>query len=230
MKQPTRLKKIFLNFLRIDRIRFFVCKSRWLILQKHLRYFNVDNNDIGEETIKHNLSAFKHDAAFGMSNRMTILLYPTAAILNKRMNPKILIVGPRTEDDIFMAKSLGLFDTIGLDLFSYSDMIELGDIHNTSYESESFDVILLGWMISYSKNPAQVVKECDRLLKSGGYLGIGIESNPMQKNDVIFPPRVNTLNSSENLIDLIGRNWDVVFKHDPKLDVPFECAVIQRKI
>src|SRR6202012_5952842 len=93
---------------------------------------------------------------------------------------KVLIVGPRTEDDILWAKSLGLFNTDGLDLFSYSPYIKVGDIHKSGIPDASYDAVLLGWMLSYSSDPELVVAECLRILKPGGYLGIGIESDALQ--------------------------------------------------
>ena len=90
-------------------------------MQKNLRYFSTENDSIGESTVKHNLDAFKNDAVFGMSNRMSLLLYPVAAFLRWEAGARILIVGPRTEDDIFMAKALGIYDVTALDLFSYSN-------------------------------------------------------------------------------------------------------------
>ena len=215
---------IFWALMRIDILRFKLCKLRWNFYKKNLKILDNFSNDVGKTTIEHNLSAFNSDAVFGMAKRMSLLLYPIAAFFRISDNASLLIVGPRSEDDIFWAKSLGISNTLGLDLFSYSDLIKLGDIHNTDLPNNSFDAILLGWMISYSSDPFKVINECKRLLKPGGYLGIGIESDPTQKYKGIAPPRVNHLNSSEDLIELV--NEEVVLVYDPKLDIPHECAVI----
>jgi hypothetical protein len=79
-------------------------------------------------------------------------------------------------------------------------------------------------MISYSKDPSTVVRECKRLLKPGGYLGIGIESNPAQKTVGIKPPRVNTLNSVSDLTELV--QCPVAFSNEPYEEAHYDCAVI----
>ncbi len=215
---------LFWGLMKIDVIRFSLCKARWNYFKKNIKILERYSDEVGQNTVEHNLSAFNHDAVFGMAKRMSLLLYPIAAFLRGYDGANLLIVGPRSEDDIFWAKSLGIKNTKGLDLFSYSDFIQIGDIHSTDFADNSFDAILLGWMISYSSNPNKVIQECKRLIKPNGYLGIGIESNPAQKDTGIFPPRVNFLNSSQDLIDLV--NEEVVFTYDLKLDVPYECAVI----
>ena len=68
----------------------------------------VMSSDVGSKTIEHNLAALGNRAAYGMGSRMALLLYPLAALLRDVDQPKVLIVGPRTEDDIFWARSLGM--------------------------------------------------------------------------------------------------------------------------
>ena len=193
-----------------------------------MKLATYSNRDIGSETVKYNMEALNNlKAAFGMGGRMGLLLYPTLMLTRDRVSPKILIVGPRTEDDIFWAKALGLKNTIGLDLFSYSNLIDVGDIHATSYADNSFDAVLLGWMISYSSNPEAVIAECRRILKPNGFLGIGIESNYEQKLNGCIPsnsPRVNDLNTSSDLIAI--SKMHPLFVYDPELEKSYDCAVV----
>jgi hypothetical protein len=225
------MKRIFeellYSVLFIDSVRLRICKWRWIFLQKRLRFYHGSTTagSIGQETVKHNLSAFEFDAVFGMARRMSLLLFPVAALLKDQLNTaRVLIVGPRTEDDIFWAWSLGLRNTEGMDLFSYSKYIAVGDIHNSEIASDAYDAVLLGWMISYSSDPAKVIEECKRILKPGGYLGIGIEANPLQRVEGIKPPRVNNLNSSKDLIELVQS--PVVFTNEPYQDIRYDCAIV----
>lgn len=182
---------------------------------------------VGKHTIAHNMGALAGRAAFGMGNRMSILLYPLAAALRDAEDPRVLIVGPRTEDDLFLAKSLGIRNVRGLDLFSYSEMIDIGDMHQTSYPSASFDAVVLGWVISYSTAPERLVAECKRILKPGGYLAFGIESNDeFRKTRVYNPPRVNPLNSGADIAELV--KLPIVFLHDPMLNRPTDNGVVFR--
>ncbi len=193
-----------------------------------MRLTSYSSKNIGQRTVEYNMQALDNlKATFGMSGRMGLLLYPTLMLVRDRKEPKILIVGPRTEDDIFWAKALGLKNTIGLDLFSYSSYIDVGDIHATIYQDDTFDAVLLGWMISYSSNPGLVIDECKRILKPNGFLGIGIESNYEQKISGKIPegsPRANTLNSSVDLIDI--SRMKPSFVYDPELNISYDCAVV----
>jgi SAM-dependent methyltransferase len=222
-------RKLGYALLYADFIRRPFCRIRWIFLRRNLQFQDKEavSGAVGGDTINHNFTALSRgdSAAFGMAKRMSLLLYPTAAILKDRLETaRVLIVGPRTEDDIFWAKSLGLWNTEGFDLFSYSKHIKVGDIHASGLPSGSYDAVLLGWMISYSTDPAAVVAECRRILKPGGLLGIGIESNPLQRTEGIQPPRVNSLNSTADLVELVKA--PVAFSNEPFEDVLYDCAVV----
>ena len=225
----NKIKKFLHNFLlsilRIDSIRKYYSYIRYLSMRENMKILDEYSKSVGKDTISHNISALKNVAAFGMGNRMGLLLYPLAMLVREIENPKVLIVGPRTEDDLFWAKSLGMTNVHGLDLFSYSPMIDVGDIHNTSYANNEFDAVLLGWMISYCGDPKVIVAECKRILKPGGFLGFGIESNPAQRITGQFsPPRANSLNSASCIADIVKSQ--IVFVHDPMLDSSTDNAVI----
>jgi SAM-dependent methyltransferase len=210
----------FIQFLSIRKIRFWVVKTRYSLLKKNMKFLKTGSDNIGEQTVAHNLSAFMTDAAFGCGERMGLLIYPVIAFYSFetiiKYEKRVLIVGCRTEDDIYWMKSYGFSQTLGFDLFSYSRHVLIGDIHKTDFENEKFDVVLLGWMISYSKDPEIVIKECRRILKPGGLLGIGVDHDPNQNVNGIKPPRVNTLNSSKDIINLLDSNikHKILFEYD----------------
>ena len=64
-------------------------------------------------------------------------------------NLKVLSIGPRAEGEIFniFAHGFELKNIIGLDLFSYSPLIKLGDMHRLEFDDEEFDVVLMGWCL-----------------------------------------------------------------------------------
>lgn len=214
------LARNLVPFLRFKNIRFWFVKKRYSYLKKNMRFKENGSNKIGEQTVSHNLSAFNSDAAFGCGERMGLLIHPVIAFYSfytiNKSRKQVLIVGCRTEDDIYWMKSYGFTQTFGFDLFSYSPSVLIGDIHKTDFEEDKFDVVLLAWMISYSSDPETVIKECRRILKSGGLLGIGIDHNPNQDYNNLKPPRVNTLNTSQELISLLNStiNHKVLFEYD----------------
>ena len=229
----TKLNLIAL--LRITGIRLFVVKTRYRFLKKNLRVKNDGSESIGEKTLSHNLSAFEEDdSAFGCGQRMGLLIYPVVAYNTfhsiDKGKQKVLIVGCRTEDDIYWMKSYGFQQTIGLDLISYSKHVLIGDIHKTEFKDESFDVVMLGYMIAYTKDPLTVVKECRRILKKGGLLGIGIDYIPDFDPNHLIPPQENTLNSTSDLKALINQVTPnkVIFEYNHHNDAveDFGTAVV----
>jgi SAM-dependent methyltransferase len=218
------LTKAYYELLKIDPIRNYYCWLRFRFMERRMRTV-PGGSGVGATTIEHNKAALRSRAGFGMGNRMAMLLYPLAALLRLRPDARVLIVGPRTEDDIFWARALGLKNVRGLDLFSYSSRIDVGDMHQTDYESGSFDAVILGWVISYSSEPERLVAECKRLTAPGGYIGFGIESNPTQRATGTYaPPRVNRLNSAHDIAALV--QMPIAFVHDPAVNVPTDNAVI----
>lgn len=207
------LQNKIIKLMIIPRIRMYYCKMRWLMLKRNIKYYDQLGPEVTENVIKHNISAFKTDAAFGCGNRMSLLFYPLAALLATADNPKILIVGPRTEDDIFFSKSLGFADSIGLDLFSYSPYIELGDFHKLPYLDQQFDAVILGWVLAYSGDPLLAISESKRVLKSGGYLAIGWEWVPADQKLDNLHIRGNSLNEVNEFRELV--NLSLVFVNNP---------------
>jgi SAM-dependent methyltransferase len=208
------MKFSIVPFLKLNKVRYWYVTRRFKKLKKNLRFHESISDDVGINTIKHNLTAFDVAAGFGCGGRMNILIFPIAAIyVNLEHKTKILIVGCRTEDDIFWMKSYGFNDTLGFDLFSYSDLVVTGDIHKTDFADNTFDVVLLGWMISYSKNPEAVFKECARIIKPNGHLGVGLDHNPTQKDENIGNLRMNYLNSAGDITKVLDDN----IQHKPFL-------------
>lgn len=223
----SRIARFRDALLKVDVLRNYYCWFRYQLRKKNMRLLDTMTEGVGKHTVEHNMGALAGRAAFGMGNRMSILLYPLAAALREADNPRVLIVGPRTEDDLFLAKSLGMGNVRGLDLFSYSEMIDIGDMHATSYPSASFDAVVLGWVISYSTAPERLAQECKRILKPGGYLAFGIESTPEYRGGgPLRPPRVNALNSGADIAKVV--DLPIIFLHDPELDRPTDNGVVFR--
>ena len=228
-KVARRVASIYYELLKIDSLRNTYCRIRYYIFKGRVKISEAYGESVGAYTIKHNMDALQEAAAFGMGNRMALLIFPMAAMLRNKKDAKVLIVGPRTEDDIFWARSLGMRNTRGFDLFTYSDFIDIGDIHKTTFEDGCFDAVILGWVISYSGNPGIMIDECKRIAKPGGYIAFGIESNPEHRKSGTFkPPRVNNINSGKDIAEIA--KIPVVFIHDPEEAVASDNAIIFRNV
>jgi SAM-dependent methyltransferase len=177
------VKWFCLQLMLTDLVRSPVLRVRYWYFAKFLRRlktYNEPGAGVGENTVKYNLTAFQYSLVL---HRTRLLIRPFSAIETLSPHSKILVVGPRSEDDIFQLKAFGFHNIRGLDLISYSPHVDLGDMHRMPYANDAFDAVLLGWVLSYSDNPSQVAKEVVRIAKNGAIVGIGAEHYPQFKSD-----------------------------------------------
>lgn len=197
-------------------------------LQRKLKFFKVSNsNEILKPTIEHNLKSLKQ-----RNSRMNGLIKPLKAIELLNDESKILVIGPRNENDLFLLSMDGFKNVIGIDLISYSPLIQLGDMHELTayFETSFFDVVLCGWTLSYSTNPEKVISEIVSVVKPNGIIGIGVEyaiDDPSldfewkKLDGYVLTERDklrDRINSVTQLKNLIGENLgDIYFQHDAPL-------------
>lgn len=221
------LTRFMTQLLIIPELRTRFCKFRWKIRKRHLTFLDSLGPEVRQSVIEHNLTAFDHDAAFGCGNRMANLMYPLSILIQNKASAKVLIVGPRTEDDIYLAKALGLVNTKGVDLFSYSPHIDLGDCHRLPYQNAEFDVVVMGWVIAYCGDPHLALREAQRVLRPNGFLAIGWEWVPAQQKKDNLHIRGNAINEVTEYLDAV--NMKPVFFHDPILAENHNKSLVFKK-
>ena len=177
----------------------------------------LDSNEAFDVTVKHNLNGLKM-----CNNRMDLLIRPVSVIETLNKNCKILVIGPRNENDLFslLAHGFAWRNIYGLDLITYSHKIILGDMHKMSFADNFFDVVLCGWTLSYSSTPGKAAKEICRVVRNGGIVGIGVEYSTMNKEDVEhllgyaiqdYERLTNRINSVPEIMTLFNGNVDHVY-------------------
>ena len=67
-------------------------------------------------------------------------------------------------------------------MMSYSDFIDVGDMHAMPYEDNSFDIVMLGWVLGYSSDPRTVASEAMRVCRPGGYIAVSC-TRPVTEED-----------------------------------------------
>ena len=190
-------------------------------LMRNFRSWNQEGAHLGKDTLKHNSknvfhSIFKHE-------RVHHIVRPLLAIedINHRLpSLKVLSVGPRSEAELLLYAAYGFTwkNLRGLDLVSYSPMIDVGDMHDMPYEDNSFDVIFVGWVLSYSEDRGRALKEMVRVLKPQGYIAFGNGYDSSSKNGVVQGNYVGAStrpNDLEGFLAPIKHHIDTMFfRHD----------------
>lgn len=200
------------SLLANEYLRYLYMRSRYIFLKRRMRILKGFE---GHSVVAYNMNF--GSAAFGCGGRMAMLLHPLRGFLfPKHKAAKVLIVGPRTEDDIFWARSVGLHQARGLDLFTYSPLIDLGDAHQTSYPDHTFDAVVLGWILPYIADPKQVLTEMARITKHDGLIGLGWEyvANISKCRNLLGEDYLNTRSNIESLITEIGGDVFCAFDSD----------------
>jgi hypothetical protein len=177
--------------LKIDEIRTNLALRRLNSYKENVGlqmagHATTDSEDMIDNTIRHNLENCDPRIA---SFRPFGLLGPLVAMDQVLFNIdkcRVLIIGPRTEAEILWYISMGFSaqNIHGLDLFSYSDFIETGDMHQLGYSDNSFDIVVFSWVLGYSKNQKKAIAEATRVVKDAGLIAIGEQWDPTQAEDI----------------------------------------------
>jgi SAM-dependent methyltransferase len=193
-----KIGDFFFSLLRIDLIRLLV----GLIRYKYFSFFKNPKNIVTpymtDVTIAHNKSAFNNIKTDFIMNRIKYLYGPMSAIERINRNSRILLIGSRTENEFLYFRSFNHKNIKAIDLMSYSPLIEIQDMHNLNFKDNTFDAVIMGWVLCYSNHPKKCASEITRVLKNDGIVAIGQEglsSNLSNKN------AVNNLKDIHNLFN-----------------------------
>jgi SAM-dependent methyltransferase len=201
----------------------------YIRVRRRLR--TLQSGDAVQANVMHNMKSI-----YGANNRMNLLLFPLAIIETLRRDAKILIIGPRNENDLYSLVGLGfrLENIRGLDLISYSPYIELGDMHAMPFADHSFDAVVCGWTLSYSTNPGKAAREMMRVAKPGGIIAIGVEYSQLSPQDEQalvgyqiqeFDKIGGRINSTRQIKELFAEHIGTVFfEHDAPRKVSHSAA------
>ena len=236
IKKSLRLllsESYFRLFLTYIRCFYFVKLKRVKIIEYSGTLSSVSKNAIfsNKRRVIKDQSKHPHPTAkylFGIDLAMKggksdWLLYPIRAIPYFPVNDKkVLTVGPRNESEIFTIVSHGfnLKNINALDLFSYSPLIDVGDMHEMPYKNNSFDIVLLGWVLAYSDNKSLAISEIIRVAKHNAIISVGFTYSPLTNEEVV-QKRGYLIGSEErieiidDMIRLFGDSIkNIYFRHD----------------
>ena len=210
---------------RIEVIRRVLSISRFLRLSSDVRSLESDKNSEGVRlgTLKYNRNEL---ASFHMVERPGRLLLPLFAIdriyLN-RANLKVLLVGPRTEMELIQYISYGFSpENIScLDLFSYSPFVDVGDMHNMPYDDNTFDIVVVSWVLGYSKECRLAASEFVRVGRPGALVGLAVDWTSKIRYSCPEGPVELSVESTQQILDLFGHNVGrVILRNEPDPDFP----------
>lgn len=222
--------KIINEFLKTQSHQVFkIPDVRVLIAQARLERLNADDirtfeghgDAVIDNTLEHNLNALKKAVAFDRPSQLINPLCQIQYVQYHQQSLKVLTIGPRSEAEIFDLIAAGFLpeNIRGLDLISYSDFVDLGDMHDMPYDDNSFDIIIVGWVLGYSNDIPKVAEEVLRVAKPNGVIAIGNQHTPMSKEEVEqnlgYKLDDTRFETADDLLKPFGKHVErVYFRHD----------------
>lgn len=223
----TSVQNDLASFLVVDEVRQIIAETR-------LNYYRqvgievsfaekYDTDAVAEMTIPHNLVGLS-DLAASRSHFLLRPLMSVSEVFHARFNKELFLsIGPRSEGEILNMIGYGIpIEQIrALDLLSYSPWVDRGDMHEMPYADDTFSVVILGFVLGYSKNPKKLVKELSRVCKNNAIIAIGNEYNPKTNEELRQEAgydvwEVMRYNSAQEIIDLFSDITDkVIFETEP---------------
>jgi len=173
--------------LKIPQVRAYIARRRRQELIHDIYQLDAsDGKHSINKTVSHNLETMDTGADNGA--RTELLLAPLVAIdsVRKKVSElKVLAIGPRSESELFSIWAAGFHpeNVVGLDLISYTPLIDQGDMHELPYPAGEFDVVIAGWVLAYSDNNKLVAEEIMRVSKSGAFVAVGCAYSPSERNE-----------------------------------------------
>jgi SAM-dependent methyltransferase len=223
------------ELLQIPTVRAMLAESRLARVDpKAIETLDPSDGRVHAHALEHNLTNLKKQEA---ADRPSTLVYPLRGIeyiLRNARALKVLTVGPRSESEIFSLIAAGISpDNItGLDLISYSDFVALGDMHAMPFEDDSFDIVIVGWVLTYSADNRRAADEILRVARPGAHIAIGCATEPVDEAAAFERARTATggvrakigdgsktlsifFNTEQILRLFEGRIDTVIFRQDP---------------
>jgi SAM-dependent methyltransferase len=210
-----RLLQLRLLCLLVFKIRFFYCTKIKRTLRIHTDEREVMAMDYSTKRVIRGRP----------NNRILRLIRPLASIDKVNGNSSIVSIGCRYETDLLYLCAYGCDPrkVRGLDMISYSSWIDLGNMHHMDYPDNNWDVVLLGWVLSYSIDPRQAAKEILRVTRDGGVIAISVTYLPPERFEQLnqeggivgntkYSERIQTVKEIRNLFEPHVEH--VYFDHD----------------
>jgi SAM-dependent methyltransferase len=178
------LKRNPQEFLMVDYARGVIARRRYAqaMAAKGVEVTS-DKTSLWPDALDHNLKGIDQWHLVSRTNRLIRPLCAIDRVFMHARELKALSIGPRTEMELLNLVAQGFLpeNIRGLDLFSTSPWIDVGNMHSMPYPDNSFDVVIAGWVLVYSSDPDQACREMLRVAGDKGIIALGATRLPEER-------------------------------------------------
>jgi SAM-dependent methyltransferase len=229
----SRLRRHLLSFLQVEALNYIVFRLRFFYFIHLKRNLKIYGNENSVRAHKYSIDMLK---AGKTSNRPLQLIRPLSVIQATRKEGSVLSIGSRFETELLFLMGYGFnpHKIRGLDMISYSPLIDVGNMHALPFQENSYDTVILGWVLPYSDQPELAAREVLRVIKPGGMVAIGHTHYPKHRWQEIVASQKFAVDpalrkqTTREILDLFGAAIDrVYYTHDPATpELEGTCSVI----
>jgi SAM-dependent methyltransferase len=218
-------QKVFGYVRSHPQVMFFDKELRRAVAAKRAEVFKLgeewtgDRSNMIDLTVGYN----KRHMQNILESHVVRLLRPLSIIdpvYDRAASLKVLSVGPRNENEVFhlIAHGFRPQNIEAIDVVSNSPLVRVADMHDIPFPDSSFDVVVSGWTLPYSRNAKLAIREKVRVLRTGGLLCLGLTR--VGPDHLEYPNLVRQgssiyLSSDQILADIGSAVEAVPFRHDP---------------
>lgn len=205
--------------LQVSEVREIVARYRaGYLMQKGVSKVNTSHGSVAKNTLEYNLAAAISSSSLDRPQTMFGVVNGIERVNKNRAKMDVLSIGPRSEIEIFglLGAGFSMERIKALDLFSYSPYVDIGDMHQMPYPDSSFDIIFLGWVLSYSRDQQRVAEEIARIARNDAIIVLAGDYSDDSRNRPIFDNTTSHMQNVDQLLSLFGDCVkNVYFRHDP---------------
>lgn len=156
---------------------------------KNIRKVKELNNETGSEQNYHEkVKQYNAGVTYGKlitTTRRSEVIYQISTLYLPRnvANDKLLIIGPRNIQELFIAWLYGYKwkNIHAIDLYSTSNKIQKMNMEELTFDDNSYDCVTMSATLAYASNTEKVIEGIARVLKPGGLFVFGATYDPNNK-------------------------------------------------
>ena len=125
---------------------------------------------------------------------------------------KAICLGARTGQEVHVLREMGIEDTIGVDLVDAPPLVIEGDVHNVSFEDNTFDFVFSN-IFDHVLYPEKFITEIERISKPNTYCILHLSPGIKMSGGGDFHA-ANELSDSSLVVELFKKEIEII-KDEP---------------